>query len=100
MIVDRITTSVGPSWLSNMLQQEQFMSTRKASDIFTPSIPSGEKVSQMLEAVETKIKCAEVKDQGRLFRKFVAIVKSESALEDVRKALDDCYQALCSSTCK
>ena len=101
MIVDRITKSVGPLWLSQKLQQEDFMSTERASDILnTPGIPSSDKVSQMLEAVESQIKCAVVKDRGRFFGKFVAIVESESALEDVCKALDDCYQALCRSTCK
>ena len=89
MIVDRIATSVSALWLSQKLQQEDFISPERASDIFnTLGISSGVKVSQMMEAVESKIKY----DPSQFFGKFVAIVESEPALEDVRKALDDCYQ--------
>ena len=101
IIVDRIAKSVGPLWLSQKLQQEDFISTERASDIVnTLGIPDSVQVSRMLETVESKIKCAVVKDRGRFFGQFVAIVESEPALEDVRKALDDCYQELYSYTCK
>ena len=87
MIVDRIAKSAGPLWLSQKLQQEDFISPERASDILdTRGISSSEKVSQMMEAVESKIKY----DPSRFFRKFVAIVaESEPALEDVCKALDE-----------
>ena len=89
MIVNRIVTSVGALWLSQKLQQEDFISPERASDILnTLGISSSEKVSQMIEAVESKIKY----DPSQFFGKFVAIVESEPALEDVHKALDDCYQ--------
>ena len=89
MIVDRIAKSAGPLWLSQKLQEEDFISPERASDILnTLGIPSSVKVSQMMEAVESKIKY----DPSRFFGKFVEIVESEPTLEDVCKVLDDCYQ--------
>ena len=91
-IVDGIATSAGPLWLSQKLQQEDFMSTERASGILnTMGFSSSDKVSQMMEAVESKIK-RDPSDPSEFFEKFVAIVESEPALGDVYKALDDCYQ--------
>ena len=99
-IVDRIATSAGPLWLSQKLPQEDFMSTERASGILnTMGFSSSDKVSQMMEAVESKIK-RDPSDPSEFFGKFVAIVESEPALGDVCKALDDCYQELCRSTRK
>ena len=87
MIVNRIATSAGPLWLSHKLQQEDFISPERAAAILnTLGISSSDKVSQMMEAVESKIKY----DPSQFFGKFVEIVESEPALEDVHQALNDC----------
>ena len=76
MIVDRIAKSAGALWLSQKLQQEDFISPERASNILnTLGISSCDKVSQMMEAVESKIKY----DPSQFFGKFVAIVESEPA---------------------
>ena len=89
MIVDRIPKSVSVLWLTQKLQQEDFISSERAADIRNMlGISDCDKVSQMMEAVESKIKYK----PSRFFRKFVAIVESEPALEDVCRALNECYQ--------
>ena len=89
MIVDRIAKSAGALWLSQKLQQEDFISPERAAAILnTLGISNCDKVSQMMEAVESKIKY----DPSRFFGRFVEIVESEPALKDVCKALNDCYQ--------
>ena len=90
MVVDRITKSAGPLWLAQKLQEEGFISTQRAADILnTQGISSSEKVSHMMEAVESKIRGDS--NPSRHFEKFIMILQSEPALEDVVKALD-CYQ--------
>ena len=92
MIVDRIAKSTSTRWLSQKLQEEDFISSERASDIMSPlATPFSDKVSLMMEAVESKIKF----HPSQFFKKFVVILESEPALEDVCTKLDDCYRELC-----
>ena len=96
MVVDRITKSAGPLWLSQKLQEEGFISAQRAADILnTQAISSSDKVSSMMQAVESRIKSDSKPSQP--FGKFIDILQSEPSLQDVVRTLEAYYQDILDS---
>lgn len=92
-VVDRVTKSAGPLWLSQKLQEKGFISTGRAADILnTLGTSSSDRVSSLMEAVESRIKCSH--DHIKPFQTFLTMLQNEPALNDVADMLEGDYQAL------
>ena len=93
MIVDRITKSNGPLWLSQKLREECFISAERAADILnTLGISSSDKVSSLMEAVESRVKGS--RNHIEPFQIFLMMLQSEPSLNDVADMLEGDYQEL------
>ena len=96
LIEERIATATDLTWFSGKLRENEFIDLRKASSVTSmQGVSTPGKVSQLLDAVEAKIKHSET--PHKLFNQFVAIFESE-VLNDVSQILYKTRQD-CATSC-
>ena len=92
VIVERIATATDLTWFSGKLRENEFIDARRASSVTSmQGVSPADKVSQLLDAVEAKIKLS---DPHRVFNQFVAIIESNPCLKDVSQILDKTRQEI------
>ena len=85
-IIYRVAKQANPEWFSLKLQEEGMILTENASAIVNNLAWSDEvKVNRLIQAVESKLKHGI--NPAQIFQKFVKILQSEPALEDLAQKL-------------
>ena len=93
LIVERLSTASNLTWFSGKLRENDFIDSRKTASVTSMKGASAdEKISQLLDAVETKIKHSE--EPHKLFEQFVTIFECEPSLKDVSQILYKTRQEL------
>ena len=87
-IIDGVANQANPGWLSRKLQEKEMITAEAASTIVnSTSLSKEDKVDQLLQAVETKLRRGHGLHPVETFQEFIEILRSESALEDLTQRL-------------